>query len=82
MYSTDGTGECASPSQCKEFNHDTSTKAPSSVPIGLVLVVGDNNDDPAAAFQEIGSSIIVAMLPPRYTTSHQNKEIAGIYNNV
>jgi hypothetical protein len=48
VYATDGTGECGSSSQRKDFNHDTSTEAPPSVPIRLVLVVGDNNDDPAA----------------------------------
>ena len=67
MYATDGTGECASWSWCKEFDHVIWTEDPSSVPIRVILVVGGNNDDPSAAFQEVRRSIIVALATPQDT---------------
>jgi acetylglutamate synthase len=45
------------------FTNDNKTRGPSCVSICGILVIGDSVEDAATAFQEVKTSITMAMLP-------------------
>ena len=63
MHSTNRTGEYESCNQFGKSTNDSKTQDPSCVSVRGIFVVGYNVEDPAAAFQEVKTSIIKAMLP-------------------